>query len=116
MTKPERVGMEMVDRICHHVLYSRPDGKFTPGVSCKRTMTTEDNHDLTVPWARSIMFFTRGMQDRTIKRNVSKNVTRGKRTAPFDATAGIATLPAYPVSAASGVYLQSRGVACVGLT
>jgi hypothetical protein len=44
MTKPERVRIEMVDRIGRNFIDHSPDSQFIPGVVGKRTMTTEDNH------------------------------------------------------------------------
>jgi hypothetical protein len=36
--------MEMGDCIGRNFFDRSPDSQFTPGVVCKRTMTTEDNH------------------------------------------------------------------------
>jgi hypothetical protein len=44
MTRPERVGIELGDRIGCNFFDHRPDSQFIPGVVCKRAMTTEGNH------------------------------------------------------------------------
>src|SRR5207302_11150220 len=44
VTRPEPVGIEMGDCIGRNFFDRSPDGQFTPGVMCKRTMTTKDNH------------------------------------------------------------------------
>jgi hypothetical protein len=44
MTRPEPVGIEMVDRIGRNFFDRSPGSQFTPGVVCKRAMTTEGNH------------------------------------------------------------------------
>jgi hypothetical protein len=36
--------MKMGDCIGRNVFDRSPDSQFTPGIVCKRTMTTEDNH------------------------------------------------------------------------
>src|SRR3954451_22658517 len=41
---PERVRIETGDGIGRNFLDRSPDSQFTPGLLCKRTMTTEDNH------------------------------------------------------------------------
>ncbi|HEV7480620.1 MAG TPA: hypothetical protein VGO05_10120, partial [Roseiarcus sp.] len=42
--RPEPFGIEMGDCIGRNFFDYSPDSQFTPGVLCKRTMTTEDNH------------------------------------------------------------------------
>ena len=49
MIKPERIGMEMPNRIDHDFLYRGPHSQLAPHVMAKRTMPTEDNHDLRGP-------------------------------------------------------------------
>jgi hypothetical protein len=44
VTRPERVGIELGDCIGRNFFDRSPGSQFTPGVVCKRTMTTEDNH------------------------------------------------------------------------
>jgi hypothetical protein len=44
VSRPKRVGIEMGDGIGRNLLDRSPDSQFVPGVTCKRTMTTEDNH------------------------------------------------------------------------
>jgi hypothetical protein len=43
-TRPEPVGIEMGDCIGRNFFDRSPDSQFTPGVVCKWTVTTEDNH------------------------------------------------------------------------
>jgi hypothetical protein len=44
VSRPERVGIEMGDRIGGDFFDRSPDSQFTPGVMCERTMTTKRNH------------------------------------------------------------------------
>jgi hypothetical protein len=44
MTRPEHVGIELVDSVGCNFLDHRPDSQFIPDVLCKRAMTTEGNH------------------------------------------------------------------------
>jgi len=62
MTKPERIGMEMLDRIGHDFFNRGPDGELAPHVMRKRTMPTEDNHDLRVPLSAVHRVFTLGIE------------------------------------------------------
>jgi hypothetical protein len=44
MSRPERVGIELGDGIGRNFFDRSPGSRFTPGVVCKRAMTTEGNH------------------------------------------------------------------------
>jgi hypothetical protein len=44
VSRPERAGVEMGDGIGRNFFDHSPDSQFIPGVTCKRTMTTKDNH------------------------------------------------------------------------
>src|SRR5258708_28090801 len=89
--RPEPFGIEMGDCIGRNFFDCSPDSQFTPGVLCKRTMTTEDNHAGGPPDRNPSCSSAEGSKDRTIKRNVSKNAMCGNPTAPFGVTAGIGT-------------------------
>jgi len=44
MPRPEPVGIEAGDGIGRNFFDRRPNGRFIPGVICKRTMTAGDDH------------------------------------------------------------------------
>jgi hypothetical protein len=62
MTRPEHIGMEIRDCVGNNFFDRSPDSQFTPGVTCERTMTTEDNHDESSPERSPSLHFTRGKQ------------------------------------------------------
>ena len=78
VTRPERVGIEMGDRIGCNFFDRSPDSQFTPGVVCKRDDDDRGQSCLRASRARYNLFFPREARIARLNATYSKGATRGK--------------------------------------